>query len=87
MDDCQVAPIPRCPVHGLLRYRSEIRPLGGGLSLITSQRWVCHGWDGEGCDYAVNHDDLPWRSAEYAGIIQDGMTAQVAQVTVIQWQT
>jgi hypothetical protein len=61
--DTRIAPVPRCPVHGQMRYRSETVPLGGGISLITRSEWICQGWDGEGCDYVVNHDDLPWQPA------------------------
>jgi hypothetical protein len=38
--DMWIAPIPRCPVHG------QMSPLPGQV-----ETWVCHGWDGEGCDY------------------------------------
>lgn len=35
-----IAPLPRCPTHG------QMNCLPGGVT-----EWVCHGWDGEGCDY------------------------------------
>ncbi len=58
---CQIAPIPRCPVHGQMHYHSELIPLGGGISRIVNTSWICKGWDGEGCDHEVNFDDLDWR--------------------------
>jgi hypothetical protein len=35
-------PGPRCPTHGQMSLRFE------------TDTWVCHGWDGEGCDVFMN---------------------------------
>lgn len=63
MADCWIAPLPRCPVHGQMHYRSQTKPSGGGIQVIVRSEWVCHGWDGEGCEHVVNSDDLPWTPA------------------------
>jgi hypothetical protein len=34
------APV-RCPVHGQMHYH------------FARDTWICHGWDGEGCDHEV----------------------------------
>jgi hypothetical protein len=71
MADAWFAPLPRCPEHGQMSRRSETRPLSGGMSLITRTEWICHGWDGEGCDHRVPDEDLDWQplgEAEIRGI-------------------
>jgi hypothetical protein len=63
---CWIAPLPCCPVHGRLHYRSQARPCGPpelGIRVITWSGWACLGWDGEGCGYAVSSGDLPWEPA------------------------
>jgi hypothetical protein len=49
------APLPRCPEHGRMSYRP------------APDRWVCPGWDGEGCPYTVRHDDLDWHPLQLDG--------------------
>lgn len=44
------APIPRCPEHGRMQPDSD----------PERDRWVCHGWDGEGCAHVVANADLAW---------------------------
>jgi len=46
------APLPRCPTHGQMSR-------GEG-------HWVCHGFDGEGCDYEVTDEDADW---QYIGTV------------------
>jgi hypothetical protein len=58
-----IAPVPRCPVHGQLHYRSETEPCGADVRIFTVSEWACHGWDGEGCGYSVDHGDLDWTPA------------------------
>jgi hypothetical protein len=67
-----IAPVPRCPVHGQLHYQSETEPYGAGIRIVTSSKWACHGWDGEGCGYSVDHDDLPWVPAGPEDGLQSG---------------
>jgi len=40
-----IARPPRCPTHG------QMSPRGG--------KWICHGFDGEGCDHVVT-EWLTW---------------------------
>jgi hypothetical protein len=67
MADGWIAPLPRCPVHGQMHYRAQTRPAGGGISVIIRSEWICHGWDGEGCDHVVDSDDLPWTPLDGSG--------------------
>ncbi len=41
------APLPRCPVHGQMSLREG--------------RWVCHGFDGEGCPHVLELDEADWQ--------------------------
>lgn len=47
-----MTPHPRCPTHGTMRYVHD------------DDRWVCHGWDGEGCPHEPTAEDL---RAQYLG--------------------
>jgi hypothetical protein len=74
---CWIAPLPRCPVHGQMHYRSQTKPSGPpelGIRIITRSEWICHGWDGEGCDHVVNSDDLPWTLAGRTAITGTTLT-------------
>ena len=42
------APIPRCPRHALMHFD------------FATDRWICHGWDGEGCSHTVTAEQLDW---------------------------
>jgi hypothetical protein len=44
----QVALEPSCPVHGRMSLD------------FARDSWVCHGWDGEGCDHVVRMEDMEW---------------------------
>jgi len=46
--DLYTLPEPCCPVHGGLRYMDAL------------DTWVCHGWDGEGCEHQVAGPDVEW---------------------------
>lgn len=46
-----VAPLPRCPTHGGMHYD------------MAGDRWVCHGWDGEGCPHVVTAEELHYERA------------------------
>jgi hypothetical protein len=43
-----MAPIPRCPEHTHMHFD------------FPTDRWICHGWDGEGCPYTVTAEALDW---------------------------
>lgn len=45
----RVMPVPECPEHGPMSLAAAERFLVGANVLV----WVCHGFDGEGCDYTV----------------------------------
>jgi hypothetical protein len=51
------APRPECPEHGTM---SHIQPPPGEDRVWPPAHWVCHGWDGEGCDHTVTDDELDW---------------------------
>ena len=42
----------RCPVHGQMRMSRDVP--------ASQVLWTCAGWDGEGCGYFVQADDVPW---------------------------
>lgn len=48
MGEAFLAVAPKCPVHGKM------------FESFERDRWVCHGFDGEGCDYIVNNEDIVW---------------------------
>ena len=55
MGQMYVAPRPECPVHGAM---SHVQPppaadWPSGPLVWPPGRWVCHGWDGEGCGHTV----------------------------------
>jgi hypothetical protein len=67
-----VAPLPVCPVHGQMHYQPGAGPgddplrccLTGACEPDPStyhrqDRWICQGWDGEGCD--AGPDARPWQ--------------------------
>jgi hypothetical protein len=43
-----IAPIPHCPTHGQMSHH------------VGLAAWICHGFDGEGCDYTVREQDMGW---------------------------
>ena len=43
---------PECPVHGQMRM-ADVPP--------PRVLFTCAGWDGEGCDYEVDANDIPWQ--------------------------
>jgi hypothetical protein len=49
MGDVYAAPAQFCPVH------HGRMPFDLGRMI-----WICHGWDGEGCDYTVSSDEAGW---------------------------
>jgi len=53
---------PSCPTHG----KMKVCVCGGDHHGGTV--YICVGFDGEGCDYVVSSDDLPWK---LLGQIQD----------------
>jgi hypothetical protein len=53
MGDMWIAPVPKCPVHGQMNFTPRGAPLDEGT-------WICHGWDGEGCDHVVRGRDQEW---------------------------
>jgi hypothetical protein len=64
-----VAPLPRCPAHGGMHYDAP------------HCQWVCHGWDGEGCDHVVGDDQLAY---ERAGTAEVAITEQYP-ATDVPW--
>lgn len=48
----RIATEPRCPVHGRMSLDFPV------------DKWICHGWDGEGCDHVVRMEDMDWIPAE-----------------------
>lgn len=48
MSEIYVAPIPECPQHGQMHLR--LVTADGQSSEFA---YVCHGFDGEGCDHVV----------------------------------
>ncbi len=42
-----------CPEHGRMHFRFE------------TDRWICHGFDGEGCDHTV---DAEWVELTVTGV-------------------
>lgn len=57
MPDLYVAPIPQCPVHGQMHVGVVTRPTDGANELA----YVCHGFDGEGCDRIVRPGEQNWQ--------------------------
>lgn len=49
MNGLKVKPAPECPEHGQMELCVATRHPDGANVLV----WVCHGFDGEGCDYQV----------------------------------
>lgn len=49
--------LPRCSKHGQMNYDFD------------SGQWVCHGFDGEGCDYVAPAEWV------YLGETAEGMTS------------
>jgi hypothetical protein len=56
MGDMYIATIPQCPTHGKMEW---IHPEGEHGILLDSY-WICHGFDGEGCDHRVEEKDMDW---------------------------
>lgn len=56
--DLYMAPVPRCELHGPMRFVPEVNA------------YVCHGWDGEGC-HSVDPADQEWT---YIGKTEGGIT-------------
>jgi hypothetical protein len=57
MGDMYIATIPQCPTHGKMKW---IHPVGIGGVFTEASYWICHGFDGEGCDYRVEEKDMDW---------------------------
>lgn len=57
MADLYVAPIPKCPEHGQMHLRVAQRPEDGANIFV----YICHGFDGEGCDHLVRVSDQDWQ--------------------------
>lgn len=53
-----VAPIPECPVHGRMHLRLAADP---AVTEDVDFVYVCHGFDGEGCDQIVLSRDQGWK--------------------------
>jgi hypothetical protein len=51
MGDMYIATIPQCPTHGKMKW---IHPSH------DDSYWICHGFDGEGCDHRVEEKDMDW---------------------------
>ena len=60
MGDAYIAVIPDCPTHGTMHRVQAKRALGNGWYVLEAAYWVCHGFDGEGCDHVVDDKDLDW---------------------------
>jgi hypothetical protein len=59
-----VAPIPRCPFHGQMSMRLGCDPSPGRTAF--AEAYVCHGYDGEGCDHVVLGADREWTHIGHA---------------------
>lgn len=72
MADLYVAPIPECPVHGKMHHD------------FARNQWICHGFDGEGCDHVVRCEDLGWEHiGEAENVSFTGL--RPAPVVGVQW--
>lgn len=61
MADLYYAPVPTCPDHGDAPMRHQ----------FAACRWVCRGWDGEGCPRVITDEDVEWaRLGTTAGPIE-----------------
>ena len=56
---CYIAPNPnpRCPTHGQMHWQ---QPQPGPDQVWPPGRWICHGFDGEGCPHEVSEADMGW---------------------------
>lgn len=61
MGDMFIAPIPQCPTHGKMHWSAP--DLDDGKPLEPGE-WICHGFDGEGCDYAITTDEMDWHKVD-----------------------
>lgn len=55
MGDMYIAVIPQCPHHGKMKW---VHPEVNGV--LAASYWICHGFDGEGCDHVVHEKDMDW---------------------------
>ena len=60
MGDMWIATEPRCPTHGKMKWIHPSHPIGGGYEVLDASYWICHGFDGEGCDHRVEAADMNW---------------------------
>jgi hypothetical protein len=58
------APHPRCPDHGQMHWE----PPAAADRVYPPGRWICHGFDGEGCPHVVAEKDLDWTEIDVAEI-------------------
>jgi hypothetical protein len=70
MGDMYIATIPQCPTHGKMKW---IHPEGEHGILLDSY-WICHGFDGEGCDHRVDEKDMDWTAINEETFRINGMT-------------
>jgi hypothetical protein len=61
MGAIHIATIPKCPVHGKMKW---IHPVGAGDVFASDSYWICHGFDGEGCDHRVEEKDMDWTAID-----------------------
>jgi hypothetical protein len=52
MGDMYVSIAPRCTTHGKMHLDS---------AFPHRTRYICHGFDGEGCDSAVEWHEIDWQ--------------------------
>lgn len=60
MGDAYFATEPTCPTHGRMKWIHPSHSIGGGWKVYTASYWICHGFDGEGCDHVVHERDMNW---------------------------
>jgi hypothetical protein len=59
MAEMFIAKLPRCPTHGQMNED------------LPRDLWMCHGYDGEGCNYTVTNEE--WhKTFRTIGYIDDG---------------
>jgi hypothetical protein len=45
MAEIYISKFPECPTHGQMNED------------LPRDKWICHGYDGEGCDYIVTNEE------------------------------
>ena len=68
------APHPECPVHGKMTPDPAAPP--------GEPRWLCHGFDGEGCPAVTDWTEVEWQPLGTVGEIQLSARAGHAAVSL-----